>query len=113
MSSKQYIILKADDLSNSYRYKKYLKLIESKRIKTSVGVIGRKFPSFSFFNVYLKKLLRNGTIELWNYGYNNELHKINELGKEYSEFYNTNYDYQEKHLLRTQKLIEKRLGLVL
>ena len=117
---KQFIILKADDLmfDKSYiisqNWKRFIRYIIRKRIKSSIGIVGNslKRRRSKYFSL-IKNLNQSGYFEIWNHGYNHMLNVAKRDGKIYSEFSNTSYKFQKKHLLRTQNLAKKKLGITL
>lgn len=117
---KQFIILKADDLvfDKSYiisqNWKRFISYIKTKRIKSSIGIIGNslKKRNSKYFSL-IKNLNKSGYFEIWNHGYNHFLNDTKRDGKIYSEFSNTSYKFQKKYLLKTQNLAKKKLGITL
>jgi len=117
---KQLIFLKADDFifdaSNiiSPRWISFVNFIKSRRIKASLGLIGNSLEkgNAAYF-LYLKMLDDSGYFEIWNHGYNHILNGMNQNGEKFHEFWNTSYDYQKTHLLKTQYLAKEKIGITL
>jgi peptidoglycan/xylan/chitin deacetylase (PgdA/CDA1 family) len=118
--SKPFIIIKADDFLSSsdmtqdLRWRRFFEYIEEKNIKASVGIIGdvleRDLDSIKANNLiddYLKNASKRDTFEFWNHGYNHE------CDSNIAEFFNTSYEYQKEHLLRTQDLVKEKLNLTM
>ncbi len=115
---KQFIILKADDLADdganviSPRWRAFIDYIEERNIKASIGVIGYSLESQNDeYLSLIKDLGHNGNIEFWNHGYSHLLNGVNEDGEIYHEFWNTPYEYQKEHLLKTQNLAREMLNI--
>jgi len=107
LGSRQFVILKADDLSfgdsrkDFSNWEKFFTYITDRSIRTSVGIIGeclkrKEAPSI------VKSLSETNCFEFWNHGYNYE-HK--------KEFLNSSYKKQKKLLTRTQNLGKGKLGI--
>lgn len=115
---KQFVILKADDLVDdganviSARWRAFIDYIEEKNIKASIGVIGNTLEEENDeYLSLIKDLSHNGNIEFWNHGYNHLLNGVNEDGEIYHEFWNSPYEYQKEHLLKTQTLARDKLDM--
>ena len=61
----------------------------------------------------LKEIADDGSFEIWNHGFDHELFGVNNDGKTYHEFFNTNYDDQKNHLEKTQELASEKLGITI
>ncbi|MCU0414968.1 MAG: DUF2334 domain-containing protein [Ignavibacteriaceae bacterium] len=114
----QLVILKADDMicdgnnEVSPAWRKFTDYIISKKIKTSIGLIGNSLESGNeAYFAYLKSLSVSG-IELWNHGYDHEIRYLEGSGYTW-EFKNKPYEYQKEHLNKTQLLAYTTLGLIL
>ena len=117
---KQLIILKADDFKFSQQhiiplgFQRFIEFIESKKIKASIGIIGNSLEKGQqeYFTI-LKEIADDGSFEIWNHGFDHELFGVNNDGKTYHEFFNTNYDDQKNHLEKTQELASEKLGITI
>jgi len=107
LGSRQFVILKADDLSfgdpkkDNSNWEKFFTYIINKGLKTSVGIIGECLKKEEASSV-IGALSKNDCFEFWNHGYSYE-HK--------KEFLNSPYEKQKKLLTRTQDLGKERLGI--
>ena len=117
---RQLIILKADDLIYdkekiiSDNWNRFLHFVVSKKIKSSVGLIGNSLETEDERYFYLLKYLcRTGVIELWNHGYNHLLHGQDLSGELYDEFRNKPLDFQMEQLRKTQELGKEKLDLTI
>ncbi len=119
MVYKQLIIIKADDLIHdpdqviSPKWRRFISFVEKKNIKASLGLIGYSLleggPDYCSF---LRRVQAKGLIELWNHGYDHNL-ITHQRGEAYAEFKNTPFEYQSRHLQRTQQLAHQKLGFSL
>jgi len=119
----QLIIIKADDflVGSEYtaerypKWKRFFEYIENKSIKASAGIVGtvleKRYASGwyrdEFIETYLKNASKSDTFEFWNHGYT---HECNSTG---TEFFNTSYEHQKEHLLKTQDLAKEKLNLTM
>ncbi len=55
------------------------------------------------------KLIKSNYFEIWNHGYKHIVGGLSSDGKVFSEFQNTNYDYQLSALYKTESLCRKYL----
>lgn len=117
---KQLIFLKADDLvfdnSNivSARWRSFINFIELKKIKGSLGLIGNSLEKGNnAYYSYLRNVAAYGYFEIWNHGYNHLLNGIDGNGDKFHEFWNTSYEYQKEHLIKTQYLAKEKLNITL
>ncbi|CAN7592358.1 DUF2334 domain-containing protein [Paenibacillus sp. LjRoot56] len=117
----QWIILKADDLVYSEdspdglspAWNRFFNEMERRGIVASLGLIGNTLENADERFVYRVKHLIEKGHEIWNHGYDHMLSKENDQNVVCYEFQNTSAEYQLEHLLRTQQLARKRLGVVL
>jgi len=117
---RQLIILKADDLIYdkkkiiSDNWTRFLHYVVSKKIRSSVGLIGNSLETEDerYFHL-LKYLNRTGVIELWNHGYDHLLGAQDFSGELYDEFRNKSLDYQKEQLSKTQELAKEKLDLTI
>jgi hypothetical protein len=117
---KQLIMLKADDFGYdkvnivSYNWRLFIDLIRLKKIKASLGLIGRALNegNYQYFSL-VKKLNASGDFEIWNHGYSHLLSGRDTNGKLYHEFWNTSLESQKGSLLRTQNLAKAKLNITL
>ena len=115
---KQFVILKADDLVDdgdnviSPRWQTFIDYVEERNIKASIGIIGYSLEGENdeYFSL-IRTHYNRGNIEFWNHGYNHLSNAVNEDGEIYHEFWNSPYEYQKEHLLRTQTLFKKKLNI--
>jgi len=115
----QLVILKADDMvfdENTIvpqRWILFIDYITRKGIKASIGVIGNSLEAGNkeYFK-YLRSIAALGNFELWNHGYNHIYDGKYPNGESYKEFSNTPYAYQYEHMLYTDSLAIKKLGVV-
>jgi Uncharacterized protein conserved in bacteria (DUF2334) len=117
---KQLIFLKADDLRYdslnlvSTSWKLFIDYIESEKIKASLGLIGNSLENGNeTFYSYLKVIASSGFFEIWNHGYDHLLNGINENGVGFDEFFNTSFEYQKDHILKTQLLAKEKLNITI
>jgi len=119
---RQFVILKADDfVYESFcadgvpaGWRLYLDYVESRGLKTSVGVIGHRLAEAppSFFAL-LGEMHRRGRVEFFNHGWTHAINVVGEDGVERSEFKGTPYETQRDNLRATQALLRRRAGIVL
>jgi len=111
------IIIKADDMSTagaiqgmpiSPRWQAFLDVVETKKIKATVGVQGWSLEKDNpaYFDC-LRELHRKG-IELWNHGYYRRTKQ-----EEPSEFAGAPVEQQKAALEKTQCLAKEKLGIEL
>jgi hypothetical protein len=100
---RQVIILKADDFAFSEKWTRFITYIENKKIKVSLGVVGKELDNESICD-WIKVLSTNSNIEFWNHGLTHDC-------GEYSEFKGSPYEYQLTHLLETQRLFKDNFGI--
>ena len=101
------IILKLDDLaSKTERWDIVTRYIIHKKVKASIGIIGKSLEGNdqSYFD-WIKELHSTGYFEFWNHGYTHAKHD-NGL-----EFYNSSYEDQYKSIENTQRLGWEKLGI--
>jgi hypothetical protein len=104
-NKKQVIILKADDFVLSEKWGRFITYIENKKIKVSLGVVGKRLQNESLCD-WIKLLSTNDNLEFWNHGLT---HDCNDQG--IIEFKGTPYEYQLNHLQETQRLFKDKLGI--
>jgi hypothetical protein len=117
---RQFIMLKADDFGYdkvnvvSDNWRLFIDLIKLKKIKASLGLIGRALTEGNdqYFS-YVKNLNASGDFEIWNHGYSHLLTGRDSTGHIYHEFWNTSYGIQRGSLLRTQNLAREKLNITL
>ena len=117
---KQLIILKADDLIYSSGYtiplgfQRFIHYVEQKKIMASIGIIGNslEIDNDDYFTI-LRDIINDGSIEIWNHGFDHKLNGVNQNGETYHEFWNTSYEHQKEHLEKTQDLAREKLGISL
>lgn len=120
-STKQVIILKADDLifgDSAHvfpeRWQKYLDYIRQKEVKSSVGIIlnslDKGTPAYAR---EVKALQVREGIELWNHGYTHQMNGTDANGTKFHEFWNTSLEHQITQLRRSQAVAREKLGLTL
>jgi hypothetical protein len=102
-NKKQVIILKADDFIFSEQWVRFIRYIENKKIKVSLGVVGKQLYNESLCD-WIKSLSINNNIEFWNHGLTHEC-------KEYFEFKGSSYEYQLTHLQKAQQLFKDKVGI--
>jgi peptidoglycan/xylan/chitin deacetylase (PgdA/CDA1 family) len=122
-SYKQLVFLKADDIRyHSYwglrpEWITFVNYITEKNIKANIGLIGNSLDeSGDAYNVFIskmKQIVDNENIEIWNHGYTHALSDTNDEGEIYHEFWNTPYEEQKEHLIKTQTLAKDLLGITL
>jgi hypothetical protein len=104
-NKKQIIILKADDFVFSEKCERFITYVENKKIKVSLGVVGKELNSDSLCD-WIKLLSTNNNIEFWNHGLT---HDCDDQG--ISEFKGSSYEYQLAHLKETQRLFKDKFGI--
>jgi peptidoglycan/xylan/chitin deacetylase (PgdA/CDA1 family) len=116
----QVVILKADDWtcdssgSVSGRWVAFVNFVREKKIKASLGIIGRSLEKGNRTYLQLiRELNKSGSFEFWNHGYDHVLFAVNPDGEKYCEFFNTSLADQTLHLQLTQRLAKERTGVVL
>ncbi|RME00072.1 MAG: DUF2334 domain-containing protein [Calditrichaeota bacterium] len=117
---KQLVMLKTDDLDfDPYyifpkRWIKFLNYMVERKIKCSVGIIGKSLAQGNIaYAILIQSYYNLGLFEFWNHGYTHLLNGTNAAGETFHEFYNTSYHEQKDHLLKTQNLARERLGFPL
>jgi peptidoglycan/xylan/chitin deacetylase (PgdA/CDA1 family) len=115
---KQVGMLKADDVITTSagamppRWETFFDYMTQKHTKVCIGLVGNSLEhGITTYIERLKELSRLEYFEIFNHGYDHVLDKIDENGKLYSEFYNTPWEQQRDHLLKTQALIKDKLGI--
>lgn len=107
LGSKQFAILKADDLSfgdsqrDISKWEEFFTYIINKGLKTSVGIIGECLENKEATPV-VGSLLETKCFEFWNHGFSYN-HK--------NEFLEASYEEQKDLLRRTQDLGKEKLGI--
>jgi hypothetical protein len=104
-NEKQVIILKADDINFSYQCKRFIKYIEDKKIKASLGVVAKLLNDEPFCK-WLISLSKKSNFEIWNHGL---FHACNDQG--ISEFTGSPYEDQLIYLQESQKIFKNKLGV--
>jgi hypothetical protein len=99
----QVIILKADDFVFSEKWEKFITYIENKKIKVSLGVVGKELNDEALCD-WIESLSANKNIEFWSHGLTHDC-------EENSEFKGSSYEYQLSHLLETQRLFKDKFGI--
>lgn len=123
VAAKQYAILKADDFRNSKKspskavdpgYLKFIKLIDEKKIKAGLGIVGKDLENpTSEYVALLKKLDGTGRYELWNHGYDHISGVKDSKGNIlYAEFLKKPYNYQYTQLKKAQDILKKKVGVI-
>jgi peptidoglycan/xylan/chitin deacetylase (PgdA/CDA1 family) len=117
---KQIIILKADDFQFkqksliSQEWLNFISLVKNKNIKANLGLIGHYLDNIDSHSLkQLKELICDYRLELWNHGYSHVIDQTDNNGNHYWEFKNTSIEQQKQHILMTQGLAKKKLGIVL
>jgi hypothetical protein len=119
---RQIVILKADDFVYASGratgiapgWQLYLDYICSRRLATSVGVIGQRVDAGpAEFFVRLATLAQTHRVEFFNHGWTHAIGFVDDRGQLCSEFKNRPYEEQRDHLLATQSLMRERAGIVL
>jgi len=117
---KQFIILKADDLTFnpantiSQGWLRWMYYIENMKIKGSVGIVCNSLEKGDDKYISLIKSIHSrGAIEFWNHGYNHYQSYKGEKKPENPvwEFRNSSYEEQYEHLLKSQELVRTKLGI--
>jgi peptidoglycan/xylan/chitin deacetylase (PgdA/CDA1 family) len=118
--AQQTVILKADDLRYdpehvvSPRWSRFVGHLVSEDIPAAFGLIGKSLEAApEEFCKRQRALLKLGTYEIWNHGYDHALKRDDGRGGVWSEFKDTSLDHQRNHLLRTQVLARERLDVTL
>jgi hypothetical protein len=104
-NEKQVIILKADDINFSYQCKRFIKYIEDKKVKASLGVVAKLLNDEPFCK-WLISLSKKSNFEIWNHGL---FHACNDQG--ISEFTGSPYEDQLIYLQESQKIFKDKLGV--
>jgi len=120
MVYKQLVFLKADDIRyHSYwnispKWIRFFDYIKEKNIKANLGLIGNSLEEGD--DIYCSSLMEINeyeNFEFWNHGFTHKLNGTNDEGEKYHEFWNTSYEEQKQHLLKTQDLAKEKLGITL
>lgn len=121
------VLLKADDYGvGSFRpvapgWLAFTDYIATHDLKANIGLVGKSLehPDEAFIS-FTRDLQRSGRFEIWNHGYDHLLggeltERVNgeEVSIRYDEFRNTSFEYQRRHLARTQELAHSRLGVTI
>lgn len=101
----QIVILKADDFVYSPLWVRFIKYIEEKGIKVSLGVVGEKLEDESFCN-WIKNLSQKDNFEFWNHGLTHS------CIKNIDEFKNIPYENQRIYIKETQRLFKEKCGII-
>jgi len=99
------VILKADDIIYKDQWKKYIKYIEDKKLKTSVGVVASLLNN-QVLSDWMKELAKKSYIQVWNHGLT---HACTDDGG--SEFKGKSYEDQLLRLQESQTLIKEKLNV--
>ncbi|MDQ1355552.1 MAG: hypothetical protein QG657_5862 [Acidobacteriota bacterium] len=117
---KQVAILKADDVICASggimppRWQTFLEYMTQKHIKVCIGLVGNSLEhGNSSYIERLKELSQLEYFEIFNHGYDHLLYQVDENGNQYCEFFNTPWEQQKEHLLKTQNLSKDKLGITL
>jgi peptidoglycan/xylan/chitin deacetylase (PgdA/CDA1 family) len=114
---RQWVVLKADDLtqSNGAVIPGFLRLfsfLDEQEIVAAVGIIGNSLDRIRpAYITALRSELQSGRIEIFSHGYDHSGNTIGSNGRPAFEFQNTPLDQQIDHLLQTQRLVRSQLGV--
>ncbi|UCH95911.1 MAG: DUF2334 domain-containing protein [Candidatus Aminicenantes bacterium] len=103
----QVIIIKADDFVLSEKWTRFITYIENKKIKVSLGVVGKDLHKESLCD-WIKLLSGNNNIEFWNHGLTHDCYD-----QGISEFNGSPYEDQLSHLQETQRLFKDKLSITI
>ncbi len=113
---RQFIMLKADDLifqNNliSNKWESFIDYIMENELSCAIGIIGSSLEKGNAnYHNYIKSLIKSNYFEIWNHGYDHIVGCRYLNGDYYSEFNNTNYEFQKSALDKTQNLCKKYLN---
>lgn len=105
LKKNQIVILKADDFVYSPLWIRFIKYVEEKGIKVSLGVVGEKLKEESFCN-WIKNLSQKDNFEFWNHGLTHS------CIKKIDEFKNIPYENQLISINETQRLLKEKCGII-
>ncbi len=110
-SQKRVVIIKADDLRvPNEKWKRFVRIIEEKDIKASIGLIAYGFPGYDSNAVqWTREQESSGRIEFWNHGWDHNIWKDDD-GRKVSEFSRSGYEHQKANLEKSQRKMVKILG---
>jgi hypothetical protein len=119
MIYKQYVILKADDLTFDeatvipVNWGSFLEFIQSERIKASIGIKGESIErSDDQFHALIRAMDASGLIEFWNNGYESSSGAEDPLEEFDNVFVGGSHSVQKANITRTQDLAGSDLGIV-